>query len=73
MLTAWDGLSERQGGRKSNADQHVRGQRMIERVNEWCCDSGETAVSMGFTGHVQPSRCVAQQAAGVASWHHQAS
>ena len=53
--------------------EHVRG-RAITRQRKGICHSGETAVSMGFTRHVQPSRCVARcggRQTGIAVWHHQ--
>ena len=71
MLTGWKWFV--MDGIPAICSEHVRG-RAITRQRKGICHSGETAVSMGFTRHVQPSRYVARSGRkGVAVWHHQAS
>ena len=73
MLTGWKGFV--MDGIPAICSEHVPGAGYNEAI-EGDFHSGETAVSMGFTRHVQPLWCVARSGrhmqAGIAVWHHQA-
>ena len=71
MLTGWKWFV--MDGIPAICSEHVPGSSYNEAI-EGDFHSGETAVSMGFTRHVQPSRCVARSGGrqtGIAVWHHQ--